>query len=121
VITHLFVYGTLRPGEVRWQFLEPFVVDEGRDDAVAGQLYDSGAGYPAARFDRDGTISGRLYALRPDTLAEALTLLDEVEAAVQHLFHRVSVTTASATTAWAYEYGGEQPLHPITSGSWLDR
>ena len=24
---HVFVYGTLRPGDVRWHFLEPFVVE----------------------------------------------------------------------------------------------
>ena len=36
--THLFVYGTLRPGEVRWHFLEPFVVDEGVDTTVPGEI-----------------------------------------------------------------------------------
>ena len=30
---HLFVYGTLRPGDVRWPFLERFVADTGVDPA----------------------------------------------------------------------------------------
>src|SRR5690606_16989747 len=42
VISHLFVYGTLRPGDVRWPMLAPWVVDDGRDDTVAGLLFDTG-------------------------------------------------------------------------------
>ena len=48
--THLFVYGTLRPGEVRWHHLQPYVVDDGVDDTAAGHLFDTGLGYPAALF-----------------------------------------------------------------------
>jgi gamma-glutamylcyclotransferase (GGCT)/AIG2-like uncharacterized protein YtfP len=115
----LFVYGTLRPGEVRWQFLEPFVDGEGHDDSVTGVLYDTGHGYPAARFDRPGLIHGRCYGLRDATVDHALTLLDEVEAAVEHLFRRVRVTTASGVRAWAYEYCDTHELPPVTSGDWL--
>jgi gamma-glutamylcyclotransferase (GGCT)/AIG2-like uncharacterized protein YtfP len=116
---HLFVYGTLRPGEVRWPFLEPYVIDDGADDTARGLLYDTGNGYPAARFDADGTISGRVYELRPERLDEALSLLDEVEAAVLDLFRRVEVTTGSGTIAWAYEYSGDEAFEPISSGNWL--
>ena len=66
-VAHLFVYGTLRPGEVRWRFLEPFVVDEGVADAAIGQLFDTGLGYPAATFaagDESGTIHGRTFEPR---------------------------------------------------------
>lgn len=121
MIRHLFVYGTLRPGEVRWQFLAPFVVDGGADDAVPGTLYDTGHGYPAARFDGNGVITGRLYELRRDRLDEALALLDDVEAAVLHLFERIEVTTLTGTTAWAYEYAGDDELVEILSGNWLGR
>jgi gamma-glutamylcyclotransferase (GGCT)/AIG2-like uncharacterized protein YtfP len=119
MITHLFVYGTLRPGQPRWPFLAPFVTDEGHDDSADGALYDTGNDYPAARFDRDGMIHGRLYPLHLDRLDEALRLLDEVEGAVVDLFHRVSITTASGTKAWAYEYGGETTFAAIPSGNWL--
>jgi len=37
VITHLFVYGTLRPGQQRWPFLAPFVVDEGVETSVVSR------------------------------------------------------------------------------------
>ena len=71
MIIHLFVYGTLRPGQQRWQFLAPFVTDEGHDDSVSGALYDTGNGYPAARFDHGGSIHGRVYSLRTDRLDDA--------------------------------------------------
>ena len=90
MITHLFVYGTLRPGQQRWPFLEPFVMDEGHDESVVGTLYDTGHGYPAAKFDRPGTILGRVYPLNLDRLDEGLKLLDEVEGAVIDLFRRVA-------------------------------
>jgi len=119
VITHLFVYGTLRPGQQRWPFLEPFVVDGGEDLSVAGALYDTGHGYPAAKFDRDGTILGRVYSLRIDRLDECLELLDEVEGAVQDLFRRVSITTSTGVEAWAYEYCDNAEFRRIPSGNWL--
>lgn len=119
MIANLFVYGTLRPGQQRWPFLEPFVTDEGREESVSGALFDTGNGYPAARFDRAGTIHGRVYSLRDDRLEEALELLDEVEGAVVDLFRRIAITTSTGTQAWAYEYCGETAFAAIPSGNWL--
>jgi gamma-glutamylcyclotransferase (GGCT)/AIG2-like uncharacterized protein YtfP len=119
MITHLFVYGTLRPGQQRWPFLEPFVVDEGHDTSAPGALYNTGNDYPAARFDHSGTIHGRVYPLNLDRLDEALELLDEVEGAVVDLFRRVAITTSTGVEAWAYEYCGETSFPAITSGNWL--
>jgi gamma-glutamylcyclotransferase (GGCT)/AIG2-like uncharacterized protein YtfP len=120
MITHLFVYGTLRPGQQRWPFLEPYVVDEGHDATVTGALYDTGNNYPAARFDRAGTIHGRVFPLHVKRLDEALELLDEVEGAVIDLFRRVAVTTSTDIEAWAYDYCGETIFPVISSGDWLD-
>ena len=119
MITHLFVYGTLRPGQERWQHLAPFVVDEGRDDLVTGVLYNTGNGYPAARFIDRGSIHGRVYALNRDRLDECLQLLDDVESAVLDLFGRVAVTTSAGLEVWAYEYGGQLQFPEIASGNWL--
>lgn len=132
---HLFVYGTLRPGEVRWHFLEPFVVDEGVEATVPGEVFDTGLGYPAAMFRAphdsecgiagSGFIRGRLYRLRPEVLETALGALDEVEGAVAGLYHRVAVpasTGAGSAVAWAYQCGDESLLRRrIESGDWLDR
>ncbi len=119
---HLFVYGTLRPGEVRWQHLAPFVVGEGIDTAAAGALYDTGLDYPAAMFDEPGRILGRVYTLAPERLADALAHLDEVESAVRGLYARVTVATESGHTAWAYQCGDPSLLRrPIPGGDWLLR
>ena len=117
-ISHLFVYGTLQPGDVRWPILAPFVADSGVADRVAGRVYDTGRGYPAAIFDADGTIVGRTYRLRADSLEEALAVLDEEESSVPGGYTRVIVTTASGTEAWAYEYGEGLELRHIESGDW---
>ena len=119
MITHLFVYGTLRPGQQRWPFLEPFVTGEGHDESVVGALYNTGNGYPAAKFDHPGLIHGRVYPLNLDRLDEALALLDEVEGAVIDLFRRVSVTTSTGLEAWAYEYCGEPQFPQIEHGDWI--
>lgn len=137
----LFVYGTLRPGDVRWSFLEPFVVDDGIDNAVAGRLFDTGLDYPEAVFDgvdaagplrsdRDshatllgasGTIVGRTFELRVDTIDRALAVLDEEEDTVLGLYRRVVVMTTRGTRAWAYAYGDGLELTPIPSGDWFTR
>jgi gamma-glutamylcyclotransferase (GGCT)/AIG2-like uncharacterized protein YtfP len=121
-VVHLFVYGTLRPGEVRWQHLAPFVVGEGIDTAVAGALYDTGLDYPAAMFAEAGRILGRVYSLDAARLGDALAHLDEVESAVRGLYARVTVETESGHTAWAYQCGEPALLVTrIPGGDWLQR
>lgn len=125
---HLFVYGTLQPGESRWHHLAPFVapsvahsVDtDGIDDAVSGALFDTGVGYPAARFDREGRIVGRVYELID--VVGAMVHLDEVEGAVRGLYRRVVVHTDGGVRAWAYECGDDELLvRHLPGGDWRQR
>lgn len=118
---HLFVYGTLRPGDVRWPILQPFVDDEGVDDSVAGAVFDTGLDYPAAVFGGDGHVTGRTYRLRTDTLDECLRVLDVEEDTVAGLYRRIGITTSLGVSAWAYEYGDGLDLTPIDSGDWFTR
>lgn len=120
-IVHLFVYGTLRAGDVRWHHLRPFVLGDGVPDTAGGRLFDSGLEYPAALFGGDGTIHGESFEVRPDRLEECLTVLDEVEGTVAGLFARVAITTGLGYPAWSYEYGGGLALVPIRSGDWRRR
>ena len=120
-VEHLFVYGTLRPGDVRWHLLAPFVVDEGHPDSVTGSVHDTGRGYPAAVFDADATIHGRTYRLRPELLDDALRVLDAEESSVPGGYTRVEVVTHAGVRAWAYEYGGGLELTEIDGGDWLKR
>jgi gamma-glutamylcyclotransferase (GGCT)/AIG2-like uncharacterized protein YtfP len=116
----LFVYGTLLPGEELWELLEPFVVGAGSPDSVAGTLYDTGEGYPAASFEAgDGRVVGQVFQLDGGRLDEALELLDEVEDAVLGLYRRVRVVTDAGLDVWAYQYGTGLQLTPIDGGDWL--
>lgn len=120
-VGHLFVYGTLRPGDERWHFLRPFVVDEGWDDVVAGVVFDTGLGYPGAIFDGSETIHGRTFALLDSSANRCLEVLDEVESVVEGEYRRVVVSTGHGVKAWAYEYGADVEMTPIESGDWLNR
>jgi gamma-glutamylcyclotransferase (GGCT)/AIG2-like uncharacterized protein YtfP len=118
----LFVYGTLLPGEERWPILEQFVIGDGHPDAVAGTLYDTGEGYPAAAFEHgDGRVAGRVFRLDAGRLAEALEVLDEVEDAVLGLYRRVRVATDAGFEVWTYQHGEGLTLTPIAGGDWLTR
>lgn len=121
ILPHLFVYGTLRPGDVRWPFLEPWVVDEGVDDTVVGRLFDTGLDYPAAVFGGDGIVVGRTYELRRETIVDALRVIDDEEDTVLGLYRRVEVRTRRGVRAWAYEYGTGLDLTPIPGGDWFRR
>jgi gamma-glutamylcyclotransferase (GGCT)/AIG2-like uncharacterized protein YtfP len=120
-VVHLFVYGTLRPGDVRWPLLAPYVAGDGVADSVDGTLYDTGVGYPAARFGTGDAIRGLTYELLTDTVSVALELLDVEEATVEGLYRRVLLTTSAGHRAWAYEYGSGLELTPIRSGDWFER
>jgi gamma-glutamylcyclotransferase (GGCT)/AIG2-like uncharacterized protein YtfP len=119
--SYLFVYGTLRPGDVRWPLLQRFVADEGVHDTAPGQVFDTGLDYPAAVFGTGGTIIGRTYLLRDDLLDEALAILDEEEDTVAGLYRRVEIVTGNGKVAWAYAYGAGLDLTLIPSGDWFDR
>ena len=112
-LRHLFVYGTLRPGDVRWYILEPFVIGEGSPDTVSGELFDTGLDYPAAIFGRSGLIRGRTYELRLASVDRCLAILDHVEDTVDGLYSRVEVATGSGLAAWSYAYGSGLQLTPI--------
>jgi gamma-glutamylcyclotransferase (GGCT)/AIG2-like uncharacterized protein YtfP len=118
----LLVYGTLLPGEERWELLEPFVAGPGSPDSVAGTLYDTGEGYPAASFEAgDRRVVGQVFQLDAGRLSEALELLDEVEDAVLGLYRRVRVVTDTGLDVWTYQYGTGLQLTPIAGGDWLSR
>jgi gamma-glutamylcyclotransferase (GGCT)/AIG2-like uncharacterized protein YtfP len=100
--------------------MEPFVSGEGIETSVAGDVYDTGLGYPAATFGGSALIFGRVYQLYP--APAALAALDEVEGAVRGLYRRVAVTTVAGQLAWAYECGDRSLLvQHIAGGDWLQR
>lgn len=115
----LFVYGTLLPGQQRWTYLQPNVVDQGVAASVKGALYDTGEGYPAAVFWEFSTVHGRVFELLPDRAEQTMIDLDHVERTADAYYARVLVDT-HAGQAWAYEYGGPLSFRSISGGSWLE-
>ena len=106
---HLFAYGTLQPGRLRWPFLAPFATEH-RAATVPGRLYDTGNGWPVAVFDgAAGAVPGTLVGLADDRLDEALGVLDAVEATATDVLTRVVVTTIDGVAAWAYDCARPDP------------
>ena len=114
--THYFMYGTMMPGHLRYPAIDDFVVSTA-SDSVPGSLYDTGAGYPAAKFgEGDGQIQGVLLEIVPEREVEAATVIADLEG---NLFRPVTVETDSGTSAIAYEYiGSTDGMAPIPDGVW---
>lgn len=116
MVTHLFVYGTLRSGSSANHLLEG-----GRlvgPTTVAGELHDVGGSYPALVLEGEGSVEGEVWACPEELLAE----IDRYEGVESGLFSRARVATG-AGTCWTYVAG--PALRPrlgdgsrIPSGSW---
>jgi gamma-glutamylcyclotransferase (GGCT)/AIG2-like uncharacterized protein YtfP len=103
--TAVFVYGTLKRGEVRercWPRL-PIAVEPA---TVCGSLYDLGP-YPALVAGND-TVVGELWHLAPGDMQSTLAALDRVEGFAgsdDDLYRRVIVecqTDKGRMLAWTY-------------------
>ncbi len=114
--TYFFVYGTTMPGHLRHELIEEFVA-EATPDSVTGRLYDSGEGYPAAKFTAGPeTIEGHVLLIRPERVFEAQRTFTEIEAG---LFEQVSVETEGGVAATAYQWiGSTDELELIDDGVW---
>jgi gamma-glutamylcyclotransferase (GGCT)/AIG2-like uncharacterized protein YtfP len=105
----LFVYGTLMPGHLRWPMLRS-AVGSAAPAAVAGRLFDTGLGYPAAVFPgddaRDGAETDDLvsgWELRLTRSEPTLAMLDRVEGPG---YRRVVCTTTADRDVFTYEWIG---------------
>jgi len=99
---HVFVYGSSMPGEPRYDEIKEYVEASTRA-SVDGLLYDTGLGYPAAKFEPGGEIPGFLLTL--DT-ATADAFLREQTRLESGLFVPVTVQTRSGVAATAWEWIG---------------
>lgn len=113
---YMFVYGTSMPRHSRYDLIRDFVADA-EPDRVYGRLYDSGAGYPAAKFGGgEGWIEGYRLRLRPDRAGEAKRMMTQVESG---LYEPVTVETQAGHKATAYEFIGPiDGLRSIADGVW---
>ncbi len=110
----VFVYGTLMPGHLRWGLLSGAVVAH-EEASTGGRLYDTGWGYPGARFDEPGRIAGVVCRIDPARRDEVWDLLDEVEG---HQYWRREVVLDDGTAALAYEFVAPVDGFVVLDGRW---
>ena len=104
----LFVYGTSMPGQSGHGIIERYVESSHRDSAE-GLLFDSGRGYPLAKFEPGGTIRGYVLELDEATQEEARRALTQYEGG---MYQPVEIRTESGATATAYEWIGSTEGFP---------
>lgn len=92
----VFVYGTLRPGDVAWHRMRRHVIDTPVRTRLPGTLYDTGMGYPAL-LRQPGEVSGWTVRLRSP--ARALAELDAYEGPE---YRRVRVVDSTGRLCWTY-------------------
>lgn len=114
--THYFMYGTMMPGHLRYPEIDDFIRSTTRD-RVEGQIFDSGASYPVAKFDAGDTeVQGYLLRILPGKEADAARTIAELEG---NLFRPVTVETRGGTEAIAYEWvGSTEGLEELPDGVW---
>ncbi|HEY9877459.1 MAG TPA: gamma-glutamylcyclotransferase family protein [Leptolyngbyaceae cyanobacterium] len=73
---HVFVYGTLKPGERYYeQFCAPYVIE--KQDAIApGRLYDLSVGYPGMTIE-EGQVLGVRLTFTDEVVLARLDALEE--------------------------------------------
>ncbi|HWL12901.1 MAG TPA: gamma-glutamylcyclotransferase [Ureibacillus sp.] len=117
----VFVYGTLRKGEVNAHLLKNARCLE-ESCWTFGVLYDSGEGYPAMIPSTSNRTVGELY----EVTVTLLNLLDELEDyeedGTNNLYNRVEqeiVTENGTTLAYVYISNNDGLLkNEIPSGDW---
>lgn len=128
----LFVYGTLKPGEVNYQkYCEGKVIEEKRAIAF-GQLYNLLLGYPAMTLG-DKQVQGFLLTFTDSTLLSHLDELedyDPIRRPEENEYNRQQIEIydlagQSLGLAWAYLMTFEQVQRLegilIPSGEWSGR
>jgi gamma-glutamylcyclotransferase (GGCT)/AIG2-like uncharacterized protein YtfP len=126
-----FVYGTLMRGESNHAVAARHGLADVRSGSVSGDLFDTGAGYPAMR---PTTGPGRVYGELLVTMdfESALQSMDALEGYAgeddpDNLYERrlIEVTLdddGGTCLAWIYVYAQDLPPHTrIVSGRWRQR
>lgn len=113
----LFAYGTLQPDGRHHGRVAQLTDVVGTAEAV-GEVIDTVHGWPAARFDRPGSVAGTLLA--PRTSADAVRLYDTTDRleGVPHLFRRVAVrVNCGGDERWAAGYEWAEERLPERGGA----
>lgn len=112
----IFAYGTLKPGGMYYSRVAQWVVFT-TEAMVAGELFDTGFGYPAAVFGESDVVHGTLLHV-PESVVDRVTeTMDEIENEGEE-YRRVRVVTLDGTEAISYEWIGDTSRFRPLSGPW---
>lgn len=114
----LFLYGTLRAGEVRHGWIRRARPRCTLPAQASGQLLDLGQ-FPAM-IEGNGRVTGEAVGF--ESLAELLPVLDEVEGSRFRRTQIVVETASGPLKVWTYLWiGGRGGARRIGSGDWRNR
>jgi len=121
---HVFVYGSLLPGECNHGIAVSWVLDA-RPGEVRGRLVDCGA-WPALVRGEDalaGRVRGMWLTVRPEALAALDELEDFIGPESPNEYERIWVRDASGQPleGWAYVWPEARGLPYMTETYWPDR
>jgi gamma-glutamylcyclotransferase (GGCT)/AIG2-like uncharacterized protein YtfP len=92
MLNRFFVYGTLRPGEVRWDMISSYATEYEPAVLTRASLYTTGA-YPFIVLDGEGDVYGEIITVAEWDVPYILGVLDRVEGyrkdSADNLFERV--------------------------------
>ena len=119
MISSVFVYGTLMPGQPRWAAVDEASAGAPVRDSIRGRLFDTGSGYPAlVTADRHSTVKGWRVLIEKSALVATLAYIDEIEGTDVGLYRRIAVDTDSGVPCWTYEYLQPTAEMPDLGGRW---
>ncbi len=136
-IIKVFVYGTLKPGEVQHQLCVN-QIEKPRPAIVQGQLYHLPFGYPAMTLDEKGIVHGFVLSFSDPAI---LQILDDYEqhapeyfqthapdlSLEAHQYHRLQIATfhpdqSPLDFAWCYVMTSQQITalrgRLVSNGDW---
>lgn len=103
----VFAYGTLEPGESRWNAIKDLIATTGTD-RVTGRKVDTGFGFPGLVIDPGASAEGTLLHPKAESYRHLLVQLDRIEGH-PGLFTRQLHRLASGALAWVYGWNGPAP------------
>ncbi|WP_198510313.1 gamma-glutamylcyclotransferase [Bacillus solitudinis] len=120
----LFVYGTLRRGEINHSFLKQ-ANQKLQQCWVKGELHDTGAGYPIIRKKESSRVYGEIYQVSKEELSQIDELEDYHPNRPDNLYERVEqtvYTNQGSLKAFVYIEGKQciSPSNCIKSGDWKE-
>lgn len=127
MLSHVFVYGSLLPGQQNHALLAPFIRCSAPAFLTGMAMVWASDTYPGI-LRGSGTVTGELVELDPDRLPDALAALDELEDyrgpgdpanEYERAVAAVSTRDGGTRPAWVYLWNGEaQSARPIPGGDW---